>query len=82
MSSSSLTELADELAAVKDEIKFHFVDATSIEYCDVRSSPVLEMSLVTQRDEEGYTVWSLHFVESDKTFEYRERADNGSTEIL
>lgn len=78
---SNREELIDELVRVKDIVKYQFVDAVSIEYCDDRCSPVLEVSLVNPVDSDGNTVWSLHFIDSGNVFEYKERADlNGSRE--
>lgn len=72
MPSDNKEELIEKMCAVSDNIKFHYVNSDCIQYCDDRSSPVLEVSQLTPPDADGWVEWSFHFVESGETFIFKE----------
>lgn len=69
---SSREELIDKLCEIEPNVKFHYVNADCIQYCDDRSSPLLEVSQSKPIDSEGNVEWSFHFVESGDTYTFSE----------
>lgn len=64
-------ELIQRLMEIQEQIKLHYVDADSVQYCDDRSSTILEVSN-EGKDEEGRTIWSFHFNETGDIFQFHD----------
>lgn len=73
---NSKEELIDKLCEVDDKIKYHYVNADCIQYCDSQSSPVLEVSQSKPLDSDGNVEWQFHFIESGDVYTFSENVNN------
>lgn len=69
-------ELIDKLVDLQGTIKYHYVDAKSIQYCDDRSSTILEVSQVSPPDADGWVEWEFRFIEDNSIYIFKENINN------
>ena len=77
---SDKDSLVDALCEIDGDVKYHFVDGKSVQFCDEQASPLLEVSMVDLSAGDNKVTWEYNFIKSGDVYRFTHDLDVGDDE--